>query len=399
MPLPTATATAKPAAGHAPAPVPATPPIPFLRASRSKSAAITTLSNTMTAAQLNFPVLQVRPAGFLARIKLLVTGTTAGNAAAVAFNPDAPFNSIVNIGLTSPEGGTLIQTITGWDLFLVNKYLGLASGKRDPLAYPGYSVTTGAGATGGSFKFVLEIPIEIDSRDAFGVLANMNATQQFQVTLSLNTLAAVYSVAPTNAPIVTVQAVMEYYSAPAATNADGYPQETAPGGLGTLNLIATQQPPINASTVMKSQLLNVGNTIRATIFELRDVNGVRTETDFPEVFSVFFNNDLYYYKVKELWRAQMVDEYGFTGGVSAAPALNALDQGVFVLTDFMNSGQSGGMHVDGASNRNKFMVTAPGTSYEVESTQAYGANAKTLTVIQNLIMPATVQSLYAPEIY
>jgi hypothetical protein len=400
MPLPTVTARpAQGATAPAAAAQQAQPPIPFIRASRKKSALVGTITATPTTTQLSLAAQQIRPAGFLARIRLVVQGTTAGNAAAVAFAADAPWNILQQIGFVSPAGDTIMSTIDGFTLFALNRYGAFASGRRDPLADPTYSVTTGAGATGGSFKFMLDIPVEVDSRDAFCTLQNMAANQQFILQLSLNTLANIYTVAPTSAPSVTVTAVMEYYSAPNPTNGDGYPQQVTPSGNGSLSLIQIQTPSIVPSTTQNIQLVNVGNTIRFALFILRNASGVRTETDWPTVTNFYVNNDLYFYKNKDLWRSQMAIEYGATAGITAAPTLNALDAGVFVLTDFMNSGSAGGMEVNGASNRNQFLVTGSGTGFNIEAGTAWGAAASSLLAVENVIKPANPQSLYAPEIY
>jgi len=399
LPTPTAKTAMAPGPQGANPPAANLPAIPFIRASRKKSALVTTLTNTPTTTQITLAAAQIRPAGFLARIRLVVTATTAANAATVAFQPDAPFNILQQIGFVSPAGDTIMSTLDGFSLFVLNKYGAFGSGTRDPLADPTYSVVAGAGATGGSFKFMLDIPVEIDSRDAFCTLQNMAANQQFILQMSLNTLANVYTTPPTTAPAVVIVAVMEYYSAPNATNGDGYPQATTPQGNGSLSLIQIQTPPIVANTTQNLQLINVGNTFRAQFFILRTAGGVRTEVDWPTVFNIYVNNDLYFYKQKDLWRSQMAIEYQYRGGITAAPTVNALDAGVFVLTDFMNAGSQGGMQVDGSSNRNMYLVTGSGTGFNIEAGTPWGAAAGSLLAITNAIKPANAQSLYAVEPY
>lgn len=396
MPAPT---LGKPNTANAPADTAAAalPVIPFTRASRKKSRLAgqtgpTTLNTTIQA----LPPNQLPAGGFLRSIKLTVTGTAAGNAAAVAFNADGPFNVLQQISLLSANGDTLISVIDGFALYAVNKYLALAQGRRDPLADPSYSKVTGAGATGGSFAFTLDIPVEIDTRDAFGALQNMAANQSFLLQISLNSLSNLYTVAPTAAPTVSITAVMQYWSAPAPVNADGNPQATFPAGDGTVSLIQTQQPPITANTQQSIQLLNVGNVIRAEIFILRLASGVRTETDWPNVTNFYVNGDPWYYKTKAQWRSQMAQEYGYTAGVTATPTLNSLDEGVFVLTEFMNDGASGDSRVDGASNRNLFLVTGPGTAFNIEAVN-WGATANNLLVLTNAIRPSSPQGMYAPN--
>ena len=399
MPVFPAPAVSKPAA---PATTPSNkapmPLVPFTRAARAKSMLIGQYGPyTLGAAQIPLPAVQVRPAGFLARLVLKVVGTTAGNAANVAFQNDAPFNVLQQIAFLSPQQDTILSSIDGFTLAMVNKYFALGSGFVDPLATPFFKKTTGAGATGGSFAYKAVIPLEVDSRDAFGVLKNMAANTQFILNLQLNTLANLYSTAPTSAPTVTVTASMEYYSAPAPTNTEGYPQATEPYGAGSLSLLQTQTPLIVPSTQQSFQLVGVGNTIRAIMYILRDAAGVRSEVDWPTTTNLIVNNDLYFYKEKDLWRAQMAQEYGITGGLAATPTLNTLDNGVFILTDFMNSGESGNTRIDGASNRNRYLVTGTGTSLYTEAVN-WGANANSVLVVENVIKPSSAQALYAPQL-
>lgn len=373
--------------------------VPFTRASRKK----TRLANgvpgpyVLNAGVQALPPVQLPAGGFLRRIKLTVTGTTAGNAAAVAFNPDGIFAVLQQISLLSANGDTLISVIDGFTLYCINKYGAHATGRYDPVADPTYSAITGGGATGGSFKFNISIPVEIDSRDAFCTLQNMAANQSYLLQLSLNSLAGLYATAPTTAPSVTITAIMEYWSAPAQSNGDGMPQAQVPPGNGSVSLIQTQQPPITASSQQNIQLLNVGNTIRYELMILRTAaaGNPRTEADWPNVFNVYVNGDPWFYKTKDQWRSQMAQEYDYTAGVTATPTLNSLDAGVFVITDFMNDGASGDGNVDGASNRNMYLNTLSTTAFNIEAVN-WGAAAAQLSVVTNAIRPSSPQAMYNP---
>jgi len=371
--------------------------IPFTRASRKKSRLAfqtgpTTLNTTVQA----LPPQQLPAAGYLRQIRATVTVASAGNSANVAFQPDAPFNILQQVSLLSANGDSLISTIDGFALYVQNKYGAYGTGFNDPCADPGYSLVSGSGATGGSFSFEIVIPVEIDPRDAFGALQNMAANQSYLLNLSLNSLANIYATAPTVAPTVSITATMEYWTAPATTNANGEVQATAPLGNGSVSLIQTQTPPINPGTQQNIQLLNVGNTIRHIIFILRDSSGVRTESAWPSVFNLYVNNDPWMRKTAAQWRAQHAREYRLTGGISATPAINKLDNGVYVITDFMNDGATGGARVDSSSNRNEWLVTGSATALNIEAVN-WGAAASSLLVLQNNIRPSSPQAVYAPN--
>ena len=371
--------------------------IPFTRASRKKSrlvlqTAAVTLNTTVQAV----PALQIPAGGFLKRLKLSIVANTAANAAAVVFNPDAPFNLLQQISLLSPNGDTLINVIDGFSLYVINKYGAIGTGKYDPLANPGYSAVAGAGATGGSFAYEAVIPVETDSRDAFTALQNMAANQSYLLQFSFNTLALIYATAPTTAPAVTVTIVMEYWAAPAPTNADGVMQASFPVGNGSVSLLQTQTPAIVAGSQQNIQLVNVGNVIRAVFLILRTAGGVRTEVDWPTVSNWYLNNDPLYYKTKTQWKNAMAQNYGYFAGTTNTPTLNSLDAGVFVLYDFMNDGGTGDYVVQGGSNRDLYLVTESSTAFNYEAV-SWGASASTLFVIEHVIRPISAQALYAPQ--
>lgn len=372
--------------------------IPFTRASRKKSRLLGQFGPvTLNTGQQMLPIIQAGVGGYLRKLRLLVTGTTSGNSAATAFQNDAPFNVLQNITFTSPNGDSIISILDGFALYALNKYGAFATGAVDPVADPSFSKTTGSGATGGSFQFVIDIPLEIDARDAFCSLQNMAANQQFQLQLGLNSIAQLYSTAPTTAPQVTITAVMEYWSAPNSTNTDGNVQATAPIGDGSVALVQTQSPALVPNAQQNIQLLNVGNVIRNSIFILRDSSGVRDETDWPAVTNFYVNNDLWYRKDKALWRTQQAREYGFKTAPTAAPTAGALDNGVYILTDFMNDGSGAGDGVvSGSNNRDLWLVTGPGTAFNVEA-QNWGASASALQVVQSIVKPSSPQALYAPH--
>lgn len=374
----------------------AVPAIPFTRAARKKSRLIGTVGPTaLGAAAAQLAPIQVPANGYLRKLVLDVTGTTAGNAAAVAFANDAPFNVIQQLIFSAANGDSIINSVDGFVLFVLNKYGGFSSQGRDPMRDPTFSKTTGGGATGGSFHFQLDVPVEFDSRDGAGALTNMAANQSFLLQMFLNASASLYTTAPTNPPSITITITAEYWAAPAAQNAQGIPQATAPITNGLVSLIQTQTPPIVPSTDQTIPLTNVGNTIRMLFFILRTAAGVRTETDWPNIMQISVNNDVWNFKTKNNWRDNMADEYNLFGGLSAAPIAGGLDNGVFVLTDYVNDGSSGDTLVSGASNRDLMLVTNSGTALNIEA-QNWGATAGSLLVVTNSLRVPDASAFYHP---
>lgn len=396
MPAPTlaapAKATAQPQGAKAPAAL-----VPFTRASRKMSRIISTYTQTMGAGVVSFTPVQIPAAGYARRFWLTVTGTTSGNSAAVAFQPDAPWNVLQNVTLQTANGDALTSPLDGYLLYAIRKYLGLSThGVGLTTEDPAFSLTTGTGATGGSFKFRIPLSLEIDARDAFGALENMAANQSYLLQYSLNSLGQVYSTAPTNAPVVTARLTMEYWAAPNSTTAQGVAQQTAPTGDGSVGLLQTQQPSIIPGTNQNIQLVNVGNTVRSILFIARNSSGVRDDADWPDVSTIYQNGQPLMVKTKDDWLGQMHQDYRLTNGRTATPTTGASDVGVFVITDFMNDGASGDEFVSGAANRDLLLVTGSATALNYEATSNWGNSISTLQILQHNIRPASPQALYPP---
>ena len=173
-------------------------------------------------------------------------------------------------------------------------------------------------------------------------------------------------------------------------------QASFPVGNGSVSLLQVQTPAIVAGSQQNIQLVNVGNVIRTVFLILRNSSAVRDETDWPTVSNWYLNNDPLYYKTKSQWRNEMAQQYGYFAGLTTAPTLNALDNGVFVLTDFMNDGGTGDYVVQGGSNRDLFLVTESSTAFNYEAV-SWGASASTLFVIEHVIRPISAAALYAPQ--
>src|SRR5690606_28912202 len=164
-------------------------PIPFVRASRRKSQQA--WSDTVAlAAGSTVPArpIEIPAAGFLRYIELLIDVNSSGNAATVAApggTLDFPWNVINTIQVTNAAGDSISVPLTGYQLYLINKYGGTREAPfNDPFNDPAYeAVTTGSGSTAGSFQIRLLFPFEIDPRDAFCSLPNLAANKAYQVII------------------------------------------------------------------------------------------------------------------------------------------------------------------------------------------------------------------------
>lgn len=262
--------------------------VPFVRAGMRARFASTsqavTLSTAVQSMQLVIPAI----GGWNRWIELQVANVTAGNAAAVAFAADAPFNVFTQIVLQD-AGQKPLFILRGFDAYIAENIGGYHLYAVDNAA-TGYSVTTGAGATGGSFNFSLYIPQEL-SRDGIGSYPNMDASQRLTVALTININANLYTVAPTNPGTLTVTPIVHYYTRPAEVSADGKPQEVAPAGAGTVQYWREQVAVISSGQNVVTFNLS-GRYIRNAWALFTDGSDVRSNTVKPTSLRVELDNNL-----------------------------------------------------------------------------------------------------------
>lgn len=323
----------------------------------------------------------VRTDGFLADLYVEVVATTAGNSAATAFKADAPWNIVQSISFNDTTNKPVIGPFSGWDLKTWNKYGGFAF-SADPAENPAsYSVTTGSGATGGSFKIMLRIPLQFVAREALGALPNTSNQTVYSVDITLNSIANVYSTAPTNAPSVRVRIHQDGYRESAGTDIQGNATQTTPPALGAVQYCRKFSNEISAGA-QNFRLSPWEGMTRLLAFVLRDSAEARTDADWPDPLRVHYDNNVPYNRLASIWKHKMVERYGLTGALDAA---NGRDSGVFVLpfhTDWgLQPGQEG---------RYAYMPVSAGTSIAWDGTVGGSGNHKLETIVNYINPPGGV---------
>ncbi|MGW1743868.1 hypothetical protein ACWCPQ_34305 [Nocardia sp. NPDC001965] len=259
--------------------------------------------------------------GFLRHVYLLVT--VAGGAGASTFSADAPWNLLKNIVIQEPNGATISQFNSGYDLYLANKYGGY-KGFNDPKAKPDFATVT----SGGGMTFMLRIPLELSNRTALGSLPNQNAAAAFQLRATLSAASTVYSSAPaTTLPTVRVRVITEAWDQPALSS-DGSANATTPPALNTTQYWSKQIYPVVAGTNM-IRLTRVGNYLRNLGFVYRDATGARVSfasNSFAAPAQIFFDTRPIDTIEQIIWRSTMAERYGYSGTYDA---VNGLDNGVW----------------------------------------------------------------------
>lgn len=344
--------------------------------------------------------------GFLRFIEMEITGTSAGNAAAVAFQADAPLNALQFIEFLPPSGDPPIVPHNGYQLGMWNKYgaFSQSTPHSDPKRDPSYFATPGAVATGGSFRVRIRLPFEIDPTSGFCSITNSAANKSYLLNITVATSAQLYSVAPTVAPTVRVLGWMYYWDEPQSQTRQGTNQTPGPIGLGSFSQLRLDQPPITAGDKY-IKVNNAGPVLRSIGFILRAANGTRasvTAGDIPAVWDYVFNT-------RDRWLIsdlQLLDDmaeyYGYGqayAGTATVPILPTaegpmgLDTSVRWLPYFQDAGGPG---IQPTGPRSQYQVTADATLTQMRGI-SFGATVTTMEILSNLIRPASAQALYPPN--
>lgn len=337
-------------------------------------------TRSTTTSTVDLPTLSVPATGFLTGMYVLVQGTTAANAANVTYAADGPFNVIDTLEFDDVNNKPIIGPFTGWDVYVLNKYGGYAF-QDDPKSSPVYSAVTGAGGTGGSFAFILRLPIELVPRDALGALPNKASNSTFKLKLRLSATASVYGTPPTSAPSVRVRVQPVSWWDPDATDLRGRPLAQQPPAVTTTQYWSKTDYTVNAGSV-NPMLQRVGFQIRNLLFVMRDNAGSRTqgEADFLDPFTLQYEANVMISRIKAVWQHRIAQAYGYTG--ASFDAAGAKDNGVYVepfCQDFV--------HKPGWESRRGYLPTSSTGRLQVKGTVG-GSGAHTFTVITNDVAPA-----------
>jgi hypothetical protein len=339
--------------------------------------------------------------GFLRFIELAMTGVTSANAATVVFSADAPGNALTFIEFLPPSGDPPIVPHTGYQLLLWNKY-GVFSQTppySDPRRDPQYSITPGAGATGGSFAVTLRLPFEIDGASGFCAITNSAANKSYLLNLTWNTTAGLYTTAPTNPPALRCVGWMYYWDEPASQTRQGTNQATGPLGLGSFSQLRIDQPPITAGDKY-IKVNNAGPVLRMLLLTLRSSTSSRSGVaagDIPALWDFVFNTrDRWLISDSQL-QSDMAEYFGYqvpfgtsaeTNQAAVQDAAGNLDVSVRAFPYFFTDPILG--HT---TPRSQFQVTADATLTQVRGT-SFGATVATMEILTNLIRPASAAALY-----
>lgn len=329
----------------------------------------------LSAATQAFGPFDVPAYGFMRSIRLLVTTQTNGSGGSAAVAEDGPFSFFQEVVLQDVNGAPIFGPVSGYDLYLANKYGGYDF-SSDPRQSPSFSAVN---ATTGAFAFSLNIPVEIVARDALGALANQNASSTYKLRFTANASTAIYATPPASTlPVMKVRAYLEAWTQPTASDLRSVPQETQPMAHGTTQYWSKYTATaLNGSQTVR--LSRVGNYLRNVIFVCRRSASTRAngETDFPDPSQTYWDTRLLNNYTKVVWNDVMKQRTGYTAAKEAA---GGLDNGVFVwdLTHDFDAKM-------GRELRDGYLPTVQSTRLEIQGT--FG-NTDNLDIITNDVAAA-----------
>ena len=356
---------------------------PFMRGATPHAEPFYDTTFTLSANQQNLGPIDVPAYGFARAIWVQIDVATTGNTAVVVASEDAPWNIFAELAVQDVNGAPLFGPHSGYECYLHHKYGGFRH-QFDPKLMPPTSyvtLTAGAGATVPTGKTAFRINLERSSRDGLGALGNMNAAQSYKVRGTINNQATIWSTPPlTNVTTVRVRMFLEAYSQPYATDAAGRSQMTAPPGNQTTGYSSRFQPPTvaGANTIKHTR---VGNLIRNLIYINRRGGTTRStgETDLAGLnIQWYVDSRLLTNQSIELIREKMADAFTLTN--AAAEAAGGIDNGVFVVPDFM-------VDLDGSAGyemRDGWLPTTQATRLEIALSLP---NSGVLTVMTDDVAP------------
>lgn len=379
----TATDTAKPNGAKQAAP---TPRRPFRAGVQSLEDAQYDNSFQLVASTHDMPDFALNGDGFLRRVWVQFDALTSANAATVTFAQDGPFNVIDTIVFLDTSQRPVYGPFNGITAFSTNKWGGYFN-QNDPRRDPSFSATTGAGGTGGSFTFILQIPLEIAARDCLGSLVNKNTAVPYKVKLRLSASATPYGTPPTTAANVRVRMIQDNWWEPEGTDMKGHPLAPKPPAVNTTQFWASNNYQLGGAlaNIPGLQLsTGLGYPFRNLILVLMDSLNSRSAGDaaWPDPVTFTVEKNQLFVRNKELWITRLAKAFDLKS--ATADTADARDNGTFPIWFNDDFGPQPGNEL-----RNGYLATRGGQNMLLTGVLGSGGTPPyTLYTYVNWVAPA-----------
>lgn len=354
-------------------------------------------SNNQTVSNLAGPVsfapIQLPATGFVRKIGLVFTASVTSASAGAVVAGDGPFNLITGITLTDATGQPITQPISGYNLYLVNKYF--SSGNVDtniPRAWgnphlgPEYAYSSTA--TTGTAKFRLDLDLEQDYETGYGCIPNLDSNASLQLKIDVAASTVAFSGTTTTVATVAVR-VSQYYWAPVGSTTGGVANQTQPDGFGDFLETRYETQTVTAAAENTVPINNRGGLVKGFLLISRAAGARVAYTAGSNFGLVYDNNAIDEGITLEEQQDMLRRTYGYIGadlGTSYAPlsagVLPGLDNGVMAL----NFGALSG-------GRDSWLSTRVGTLLQVKATP--GAAATQLEIVTMLMQVKDPAAFFA----
>lgn len=354
------------------------------------------VSQAQTAGVQQFPNHSFEPTGWLRglwyQFDMTVTGQSTNS---VSFSGDNPFSVVNKFTLKDVGNREVFGPMGGYDWMTINKFGGYWD-MGDPRSDLAFATVVGTGGTGGTFTFVLYVPLELVSRDALGAVENKATSSAWKAELFVDTQANTYNQVPSVFGTLRVRVTEDGYTEPASADEHGRPLSQTPPAVGTLQYWVTENSGGigGASGTLNYNLDNgIGYSIRNIVWKLARAGTSRAngDADWPDPVTVSYGKVQLFQRYKTTWITKMARAYGFTtnNGTVASGALagtpdSAMQRENGVFPQWFTDDFSG---VCGAELRNGYLNTKTGTVLKWKGTLGGSASADQLNALINYVIP------------
>lgn len=303
-------------------------------------------SNTQTVSNLagatSFQPIQAPATGWVRYFELFFQASVTSASAGAVVAGDAPWNLPAAITLTDATGQPIMQPISGYNLYLKNKYSAVGTAwatdfprwTTNPHMGPEYAFASTA--TTGTATFRLILPLEQDNNNGYGCIPNLDSNASLQLKIDVAASTVAFTGTTTTVATLSVR-VSQHYWAPVGAMVGNVPAQTKPDGAGDFLETRYETQTLNAAAENLVSLTNRGGLIKNIVIISRAA-GVRTAfTAASPVGLILDNNPINEGILLEEWYDIIRRMYGYLGAdltTSYAPltagVLPGLDRGVLL---------------------------------------------------------------------
>jgi hypothetical protein len=368
---------------------------PFITGSRFADDIQYDQTQTLDTSTHVLPTCELDTDGYTAGLYILAECTAVNTQASTAtFLEDSPFRVFETVNLKDTNNKDILGPMNGHDLYIAVKYGGYHF-VDDAKASPIYSVTSGSGTTGGTFTFILYLPIEIVHRDGLGSLTNKSSSSVFKLNLTTAATTSVWSGttgAPATSASLRVRVGQFGWMDSDGRDIKGNSTAPEPPAVNTVQFWDKQTFTFSSGS-MQQRLASFSGGLRTIIFEMRDSAGSRTghEADWPDPFTFNVDKTTLIDRLRTVWRHIMGEDYGLWNGLEVVPGVSGTavteghkrDYGTYPVSWAKDYGLQ-----PGGENRFGYLWVSSATALVLKGSVGTTGTSHTFNVLLNYVNPA-----------